>query len=461
MNLSISKRLIFFSEVKQSFFLALPLIFANLVQAASGFIGTLMIAHLGKDELAASALVYSIYLTLIVFCFGVLNAISIFIAQNHGSKNYRGISLAASQGLLLSVVISIPMIVILLLSPYALFLSHQNPHVIRLSTQYLYSLSLCILPLGLLISMEQFLIGLSKTKLVLLISVFQVPFEILVNYIYVFGKFGFPKLGIAGLGYGYATVFSVAAIMIALVLSKSELSKKYRPFAHLLQFNKEYFIDMLRVGFPIGFMYVVEVAFFLVVAFFMGRLSRDALAAHQIAIQYIELTMMIVYGLSMSTSVRVGHAVGQGNKEKIKLAVYANMFIGYCATTLAVVYYILWPKSLIALDLNIHNPQYIKMVHYSVVFLAIGGIGILIDNFRFVILGALRGLKDARIPMVITAAAFWLFGLPVAYLLAFILKLEGAGLWYGIIAGMIAASLFLYLRLNRFLKKADLHDVLS
>jgi len=431
------------------------------VQAASGFIGTLMVAHLGKNELAASALVYSIYLTLIVFYFGVLNSVSIFVAQNHGAKNLKGISLSCSQGMIMSVVVSIPLIIMLLLSPYVLFLSHQNAIVLMLSTQYLHSLVFCIIPLSLLIVMEQFLIGLSKTKLVLLISVLQIPCEVLVNYTFIFGKFGFPKLGIAGLGYGYATVFSLAAIVIAIALSKSHVGKKYQPFAYLKQFNKEYFFEMLRVGVPIGGMYVIEVAFFMVVAFLMGRFSSDALAAHQIALQFIELTMMIIYGLSMSTSVRVGHAIGQKNKEKILFATYANMFLGYIPMIFIVIYYFIFPKSLIALDLNIHDVRYATMIHYAVIFLAIGGIGELLDTFRFIILGALRGIKDTNIPMYITAAAFWICGLPACYLFAFVFKLNGAGLWYGIITGMIVASVLLYIRLNRFLQKIDLTDVLT
>jgi len=459
-NRSVSKRVIFVSEVRQSFVLAIPLIFSFFVQAASGFIGTLMIARLGKDALAASVLVYAIYLTFAVFFFGILSAIGILVAHNCGAKNNKGVGLAVSQGVLLSIVICIPIMLLLILMPHILFLSHQSAHVLLLGKQYLHSLVFCILPLALLVVMEQFLIGIEQTKLVLMISILQIPIEILVNYIFIFGKFGFPALGIAGLGYGYATVFSVATLLIALFLSKSKASKEYRPFSYINQFHQQYFFELLKVGFPIGCMYVIEVAFFTVIAFLMGRISNDALAAHQIAIQFIELVMVIPYGISHATAVRVGKAVGQNNKEKVKEAVFANMFIGYCILIFVVVYFVFWPTSLIALDVNLHNINYSIMIHLATVFIGIGSFGLLIDNFRYVIFGALRGLKDTSFPMYITAAAFWFIGLPIAYILAFNLKINGAGLWIGILVGMIVASILLYMRLNRFLQKTRLADLL-
>ena len=142
------------NEIKQSWGISLPLIASNIVQASSGFVGTLMLAHLGNDVLAAAALGAAVYVTLIVFLFGILGSVGILVAQNYGAKNKKGIQLAVSQGLRLGIIISVLMMIANWFSPIIYRIAGQNPHVVQLATTYVHAVTWCFFPLIFLIVLE-------------------------------------------------------------------------------------------------------------------------------------------------------------------------------------------------------------------------------------------------------------------------------------------------------------------
>ena len=450
----------FFSEIRQSARLSLPLIASNVVQASSGFLGTLMVAHLGRDYLAANALGASVYFTLIVFLFGVLSAIGVLVAQNLGAKNKVGIELAVSQGFLLALLFAIPMVILVWFAPTLLALSGESHNIVLLTTQYLHAVIWCIVPLALLIAMEQFLIGLGYTKFVLWVSLAEVPFEILASYVLVFGKFGFPKCGIAGVGYGFCIVFTATAIGLAIFLAKSKACREYKIFSYIFRVNAKYFQELLRIGWPIGCMYVIEVALLAVLAFLMGKLGSDQLAAHQIARQYLMLGMMIVFAISQVATIRIGYAVGRQDKPAVNRAILANLSFGFCLTALIAICLMVFAKDFIGLDINIANPQYVTLIHYAEIFFIFCGFALVFDTFRFIAIGALRGLKDTRAPMYISIFTYWFIALPLAYWFGFGLHLGGIGLWLGLVIGIFVGAVILLLRFKKLSKKVDLQKLM-
>lgn len=224
MNKKISiPHLSFFSEVKQSLQLSLPLIASQLSYAITVFVSTWIMAHLGRDVLAAAGLADVIWIALIASSMGTLSATSILISQYFGGNKPSDIQLVASQSILFGCLIIIPVMLILWFIPVILpYLGKQDAHIIQLVTKYLHAMVWCIPPLALLVTIEQFLIGIHKTKVVLYISILLTCAEISSTYSFVLGKFGLPAYGIAGFGYGLTLTYIIATIFIGLFLYRSK-----------------------------------------------------------------------------------------------------------------------------------------------------------------------------------------------------------------------------------------------
>jgi MATE family multidrug resistance protein len=441
--------------------LSLPLIASQLIYAISGFIATIMVAHLGRAELATNVLVWGVFITLILFFIGILTAVSILVAQSYGARDIQGIRQATVQGIILAFIFAVPMMLAMLVAPEVLIWTKQNPVVIKLAIPYFYSFIWCMLPLNLLVVMEQFLIGIARTRLVLIVSILEVPLEIFFFYTLLFGKWGMPRCGLAGIGYGVALAVSIIVICMALFLHFSPGTRKYMILGNCWQVNKKYLFELIRVGLPLGGMYCIEIALFTTVAFMMGRFGEDVLAAHQIAYQCFIFALTVIFGVSQGATVRVGHEVGRNNREALLLAAYVNMGLGFCFMLILAFLYIGVPNVIISMDINVHLPKYKMLVHYAKVFLAIAAILQLTDSIRYISAGALRGLKDTKIPMYISFIAFWLIAFPAAYILAFPLHLNGAGIWWGLVVGLAIGAMILLLRFNRLAQSINLEALVT
>lgn len=448
-----------FSEFKRSLRLSLPLIGSQLIYGLSGFMATVMIAHLGRDELAANALVWSVFGFLIITFIGALCAISVLTAQSYGANDKNGIRTASNQGFLLAVALAIPMSIAMWFAPYVLIWTGQSPEVIHFATPYFHALTLCILPLNLLIAVEQFLSGIEETRLVLLISVAEVPVEIFLFYALVFGKFGFPHIGMTGIAYGVTFAMLLADVIVFAYLY---CAKKFKPYLKFnWRINKTYFLELLRVGVPMGSMMGIEVALFLVITLMMGKLGNDTLAAYQIVYQCFILVLTAIFGLSQGAAVRVGYEVGANNKNLVKLAAYTNAGIGCIYMLIIGIFYVLIPEKIIELVINPNAPNMHKVILYATAFLIIAPILQLSDCLRLIGAAALRGLKDTKIPMYISTIAFWLIALPCAYVLGFTFKLGGLGIWIGITIGLTLGAIAIQWRFAWLVKRVDLAQLLT
>jgi len=442
--------------------LSLPLICSQLIYALSGIITTIMIAHLGRDELATNALVWGVYITLVLFFFGVQNAISALVAQNHGANNSNGIHTIVTQGIISAFIFTIPMMMVIWFIPNILHWTGQDPATIQLAVPYCHALALGILPLNLLIVIEQFLVGISVTRPVLFLSVLKVPLEIFFIYIFLFGKLGVPQLGLAGIGYGITLSTSIIAIVIGCYAHFSKECRQYRIFSDFCKIDGRYFYKLIRIGLPLGGMYCIELALFAVAAFMMGHFGNDLLAAHQIAYQYLVFVLTIIFGISQGTTVRVGYEVGCNNKAALKLATYVNMGIGFCFMSFVAILYIWFPNNIIMLlGMDIHTLKNHILVKHVVTFLSLAAVLQLIDCFRLICIGALRGLNDTKMSMYISIVAFWLIAFPSIYLLAFVLHFGGVGIWLGLIIGTFVSAIILLVRFKYLVKSINLRMLVA
>ncbi len=414
--------------------LAIPLALTGIMGGSVSFFETLFLAHVNHETLAAGALVSWLYGTFFCLLFGVLSAINVLISNKHGAKDKNGISLVMRDGLLIAILLTIPSFLLFWNMAPIFLLFGQKPAVVLLAQSYLHALSWGLLPNFIAIVFFELLIGLGKTRLLTYFTVLCVSLIILVSYILIFGKFGFPALGIAGAGWGMTISYWITAIVLALFLFTHKEYKQY--LQHIANLNKPNFIgELLRVGVPMGAMYCVEVAFFFALTILMGRLSSELLAANQIVLQYLGMLMAVIFSIAQAVTVRMGHLLGAKEMNSAKQAGYTGIFISAFFMGIIAICYWSFPSLLIAADFNIHNPNNAIIISDIKKFFAIGAVFQIFEAMRISLFGALRALKDTYFTLLTSIISFWCLALPVGYLLATYFRLGGEGFWWGMVVG--------------------------
>lgn len=443
-------------EILTSMRLAVPLMFAFLVQGITRFVGVFMIAKLGRDPLDANALATDTFFTISVIIIGILGSVNILIAQAHGRGNNETIAKIAAQGIMVSILLGIPASILIWESARLLFLSKQVSGTIAMASALLHTYALAATPGMFIYVLEAILIGISRPKLVLYVSVFEVACEVLLSYVFIFGKFGMPALGATGLGVAYAITFIGVALVLFSILVFHPRFRCYPILRYLYRPSFNYFRRIIGLGLPIGVMFGIELIFFTACTFLMGRVSAEYLAAHQIALQYYNIPLMAIFAVGQVTTVRVGFENGQGNQESLLKIFYANLIIIFSALALVITLLLHLKTALIKFDIGSITQKNFLILKHAELLLTISVFSMLSDALRWVGYGGLRGLEDTKVPMFAALITMWLIGLPLQYLLCLGLDFQGAGLWFGS-AGILAMSgIFYWLRLKSIAKSYSL-----
>lgn len=447
------------SEIKNTLAISIPLVTAQIVYASSGFLGTAMVAHLGEDALAASVMVSMIWMCLSVLFFGILNSISVLVSHQFGAGNNEAISKIMGQAFILGVVVTVLILAAMFTIPYFLNLSGQPPHVLKLAKIYTYSLLWEIPALVMLIIVEQFLAGINRAKIVLRISLMVVPIEIPLIYILIYGKCGMPAFGIAGIGYGFATTYTLTIIFMTWYLYRAKQYKPFGLFSRMTEFHKNYFKELIYVGLPMGFMHVIEVGAFTIMTFWIARFGTTMLAAHQIVFQYLSFAITLVFAMSQAVTVRVGFSVGREDLSAVRNASFVGMCINFICVSIIAFFFFFTPEFFLRLDMNVYDPANKQLISDASMLLSITAVLLIFDNFRIIGFGALRGLKDTRFPMYASVLSFWLVGLCAAYYLGFVKHYDGKGIWWGMTLGIAVGACIVLMRLWRILGNVNLTDI--
>lgn len=450
------KTQLYWQETKQTMMVALPLIAANLVQASTGFISTVMLARLGTKPLAASGLVSSLYFMVVVICWGMLSGLSVLVAQAHGAKEFDKISRVMRQGMIFAMLISVPMMLLMWLLPWFLTYSMTDPIVLKLASEYLHAMAWIIIPGSCLVWVEQLLIGLQKSTAVMIISLLSVPLEIVASYVLVFGKFGLPECGVAGVGYGLAAAYTIVAILTIIYISLHKELAQYQIFKRVLHLEYSMLLETFRIGWPIGAMYGIEVGLFAALALLMGKVGAIALASHQIIMQFMGVAIMITFGFMTATSIRVGHAIGRKDFAMLPCIGQVGMLLSSMIAVVIGIAYCLFPEWIVNLDISPTAPSRAAILSLTTKLLFIAAIYQIAEAIRIVAMGALRGMKDTRIPMINSFFSFWVVGFSLSYLFGLLLKGQAAGLWWGVTLGIISGAVFLVARYQKLAKKPQL-----
>lgn len=425
--------------------LAIPLALTGIVGAAPAFFETLFLAHVDQLTLAAGALVSWLYGVFVVILFGILSAINVLIAHQHGAKNKINVSHIIRDGLCIAVLITIPAFLLFWNIAPLFILLGQKPYIVELSQLYLHALSWGLFPSFISIVLLEFLIGIGKTRSLMFFTIFGVLLVVLFSYVLIFGKWGFPALGIAGAGWGMTISYWITAVVLTVFLL---IHKEYKPYL-LAMFNRQkpFFLwELLHVGTPMGMMYCIEVGFFFALTLLMGTLGNQLLAANQIALQYMGGFMTVIFSIAQAITVRMGHLLGAQDEKGAKTAGYLGVLLSGMIMVVIAIFYWLFPTILLSVDIDLHNPNNTIIVNEIKKLFAVSAVFQIFEAMRIALFGVLRALKDTKYTLFISIISFWCIALPVGYALEIYGGLGGQGLWWGMSVGAAISVILLYWR---------------
>lgn len=436
-------------EARAFLALALPLAGAQVAQAAVGFVDTLMMGRLGADTLAAGGLAAISFQFLLAVVGGLVMAVGPLVAQAYGAGQRQQVEAVARQGLWLALALSLPMMLGLSQFDRVLLGLGQAEAIAALTGPYFQWILWGAFPALAFTLLRGYASALSQAQVVIAIVLVGTAFNIAGNYALGFGKWGFPALGLGGLGLASGlSYWLMFGLFLLYILVHPEL-KTYRFWRQWQRVQPRLVGRMAAMGGEIAVTIALEFGLFAVVTILMGILGPEVLAAHQTVYQTIYLIFMVPLGLSYAATARVGQALGQQDRALVRRAGDVSIAIAAAFMLLSTAGLLLFRQSIVGLYLDLDNPANAPVIALAMPMLLVAALAQLTDGVQRVASGALYGLQDTRTPMVLSAVAFWGVGIALGYLLGFPLGLGGVGLWIGQSTGVATAGVIFLLRFHR------------
>lgn len=439
-------------EFRNNIQLAYPVILGMLGHTLIGLIDNIMVGHLGSAELAAVSLGNSFVFIAMSVGIGFSTAITPIVAQGDGAKDDIMVRSAFHHGLLLCTVLGLLLFGIVEAAKPLMYLMKQPAEVIALASPFISWVAFSLIPMIIFQAYKQFSDGMSLTKYAMYAVIFSNAIHIPLNYVLIYGVWGLPKMGMMGAAAG--TVISRIAMLLFMHIAISQ-NKKLTQYIKGFSFGeikKSMIKKIVGLGLPSGMQMFFEVALFTSAVWLSGFLGTTNQAANQIALSLASFTFMFAMGLSVAAMVRVGNQKGQ--QDYIKLRVVARS-IFLMAIIIETVFALLFVALHNVLPYLFVNSEHISQVQDTAEVIAIAAQLLIVaaifqlsDGVQVVVLGALRGLQDVKIPTIITFVAYWVIGFPISFYLGLYTELKAIGIWIGLLAGLTAAAIFLYLRFN-------------
>ncbi len=427
--------------------IGLPIVGTQLLGMGLNVTDTIMAGQLSAADLAGVAVGNALYLPVTLFGMATLVAINPIVSQYLGGRKFFKIGKSARQMLWLIFFLTVPSFFLIRNLDFIMHWVKVDLEIIPLASKYLKAVSWGIPGLLIFAGLRYFSEGLAITKPAMYLSLLILLLNIPADYILMYGKFGLPALGAEGTGYATTVVQLAAGISMIIFTASFKPFKRFNIFARTRGPEWKYIKELLYVGLPNGASSTLEVLLFASVSVLMGTLSVTASAAHQISINIAATLFMIPFGLSMAVSQRVGLAVGQGSLENARFRGFTGTTICTLIMVFTAIMIFTVPEYIVGIYTS--DPQ-VKALAVSLVFMA--GLFQISDGLQVGGFGALRGLKDTRVPMLVNFISYWLIGFSVGYYLGIHTELGPKGLWIGLITGLSVAALLHNLRFHLLTK---------
>ncbi|MEM9051951.1 MAG: MATE family efflux transporter [Bacteroidota bacterium] len=432
--------------------IALPVMIGQLGHIMVSVADSIMVGQLGTFPLAAVAFGNSIYVIFMVFGIGVTYGITPLVAQAVGKNHTQLQSTLLRHALRINLASAILLFGGILATLPFLDMMNQDEGLLPLTTPYLLILGSSMIPLMVFQAFKQFAEGLSDTQEAMKAILGCNLINVLLNYLLIYGKFGFPELGINGAAWATVIARCLMVVWMGWYVLKSKKFKTKGLSLGGFKLRKTIAKKLIQLGVPMGLQYIFEVSAFAIAAIFVGMISAVALAAHQIAINIASVSYMAVTGLGAAATVRVGNQLGAKDGPNLKLA-SATIFklaAGWMTFTGAVIYFFRYQLA----SFYSTDPEVIEI---AATMLIVAVLFQLSDGIQAVALGALRGLTDVKIPTWITFVVYWLLVLPACYFLPKITDWGALGIWYALAAGLTIGAVFLTFRFWIIVKRLTLN----
>ncbi len=444
-------------EFSYNFQLAYPVVLGMLGHTLIAIVDNFMVGNLGSTELAAVSLGNSFIFIGMSLGIGFSTAITPLIAEADAEKNDKKIRTTFHHGLLLCTILGIAVFILIVLSKPLMLLMNQPQVVVDLAAPYIDWVAFSLIPVIIFQGYKQFADGLSQTKYSMYAIYLANVVHVFFNYVLIYGVWGFPKLGILGAALGTVISRIMMVVFIHFLLRKNILFKKYFKNFTFKEIRKSILKKIINLGFPSAMQMLFEVALFTAAIWLSGSLGKNSQAANQIALTLASSTFMVAMGFSVAAMIRVSNAKGMRDyKQMITVArsiflltILVEIFFGI----VFVVLHNFLPHLFLNMSDSSQSFDNAEIISIASKLFLVAAVFQISDGIQVVVLGALRGLQDVKVPMYITFVAYWIIGFPISYYLGKYTSLATTGIWIGLLAGLSAAALFLYIRFSRLTRK--------
>ena len=446
-------------EFKYNLTLSYPVTLGLLGHTIVQFIDNVMVGKLGTSELAAVSLGNSFILIAMSIGIGFSTAVTPLVSESIGKKNNSEKDFL-NHGFLLCLLLGLLMFISVYNLKDYLFVMGQPSSVSSLAYSYINWVSISLIPLITFQAFKQFTDGLSMTRPAMYATVFSNFINIILNYILIFGKFGFPSLGIEGAAIGTLVARFSSLIFIIFYFYFHSNLKSYLSTFTRINFNFKILKKLIFLGFPSALQMFFEVFFFIAAIWMSGLLGKNEQASNQIALNLSSMTFMVAMGFSVVAMIRIGEMFGKSDIINLKKIAYSLFLIillcdlFFCMIFLLFSEYLPWIYLSKTADKSMSDV--FQVIEISSKLILISGVFQIFDGLQAVVLGVLRGIQDVFIPTILIFIAYILVGLPVSYYLGLNTYLGVVGIWIGLLIGLVSSSIFLLLRF-----KYDLNFILN
>jgi multidrug resistance protein, MATE family len=441
------------TEAREFLKLAIPLASAQVAQAATGFVDTVMMGWLGQDVLAAGGLATIVFMAFMMTGIGIVSGVSPLVAEAYGANQARRIGQIVRQGLWIALLLAIPGMQIIAHLDGTMRQFGQTPTTVTLADAYLSVMAWGLFPAIAFAVLRGCIVSLSQARPVMIIVLAATLFNAVGNYVLAFGKLGFPAMGVTGLAVASIGAHWIMFLSLLGYMLWHRQIQDYSLFRSLQRFEPKVVQQLLWVGIPIGIAAISEYGLYTIVTFLMGALGTSVLAAHQVVMQTVMVIFMVPLAMSYAATVRIGQWFGQRNWRQVGQAAWVSLGLAVSFMLVTAIALFTYPRQIIGLYLDLSDPVNAEVVATGVSIMMIAAFGQILDGVQRTANGILQGLQDTRIPMLLGIVAYWGIGLTTSYLLGFHTSLAGAGVWIGSYTGLAAAAVAFLLRFRMLMSK--------
>ncbi len=433
-------------QIKKVINLSLPMAGSRFLQMLSGFFGMMMVAHLGKTVLAASALINATMSTIWLIFISIVFSMSMVVSQSFGAKKYAEIGMIVQQGALLSLLLSIPLLLLFWFAPDIVYLFHQKPIMVHYVKIYAHAAMWGATSIMLQACLQQFCYGILKQRLVIMINFLMLLLIVPLSYVLIFGKCGFPECGIAGLAYAFAIQSTLGFLVMLAICFFSTDFDQYQLFKKHSHKNLIYLKQIFNIGWPMSVQFGGELLAFFVIAMMIGWLGVNELAATQITQQWLFLIIVPIFAMSEAAGILVGHAIGANEHNQLISIGNSSLLFSLSIIIILGIALSVFPNFFASFYINIHdlrNLHILQLAHWLFVLLSIT---LVFSAVRDIVTGLLRGLFDTQFAMRLGLAVMWIMVLPLGYLMGFTLDWGVIGFRIGGNIGLLIGAVIIYYR---------------